>query len=224
MKNLLLTICLLAASVANGATWNTTTDPILDSTFVDTLTGTHIDTTTNLEWLDFGTLVGDPMTFGHSINSAQLAYGEDNGGWRLATYDEVYALWDRFFPTVDNTLVFTSESQNYTGTLVESRNSWMFAFGTDAVAGGDNTLLYSTGLFVNEQGDVDIMGLKFDVASLTTTLYGPGFTGPSLTLDSAGSNLGVFMVRETVVPLPAAVWLFGSGLLGLLVLARRKAN
>jgi hypothetical protein len=29
-------------------------------------------------------------------------------------------------------------------------------------------------------------------------------------------------VNSTVIPLPAAVWLFGSGLMGLIALARRK--
>lgn len=32
-----------------------------------------------------------------------------------------------------------------------------------------------------------------------------------------------FAITETVVPVPAAVWLFGSGLLGLIGIARRKA-
>jgi hypothetical protein len=32
-----------------------------------------------------------------------------------------------------------------------------------------------------------------------------------------------FAITETVVPVPAAVWLFGSGLLGLIGLARCKA-
>jgi len=32
------------------------------------------------------------------------------------------------------------------------------------------------------------------------------------------------LITETVVPIPSAAWLFGSGLLGLVGLARRKAN
>ena len=34
--------------------------------------------------------------------------------------------------------------------------------------------------------------------------------------------LGLYLVMPTVIPLPAAVWLFGSGLIGLIGLARRK--
>lgn len=35
---------------------------------------------------------------------------------------------------------------------------------------------------------------------------------------------GIDNYRATVVPIPAAVWLFGSGLLGLIAVARRKLN
>jgi len=35
-------------------------------------------------------------------------------------------------------------------------------------------------------------------------------------------GVGSYLVRTTVVPVPAAVWLFGSGLIGLAALARRK--
>ena len=42
---------------------------------------------------------------------------------------------------------------------------------------------------------------------------------------SADSRYGSYLVRASVstVPIPAAVWLFGSGLIGLIGLARRKA-
>jgi hypothetical protein len=41
---------------------------------------------------------------------------------------------------------------------------------------------------------------------------------------ASGNSLHVWVVRDaSVVPIPAAVWLFGSGLLGLVGVARRKA-
>ena len=36
--------------------------------------------------------------------------------------------------------------------------------------------------------------------------------------------LGLYLVMPTVIPLPAAVWLFGSGLIGLIGVARRKKS
>ena len=44
----------------------------------------------------------------------------------------------------------------------------------------------------------------------------------SLTAGDSVSFTSVFSVEETAVPVPAAVWLFGSGLVGLIGIARRK--
>ena len=38
------------------------------------------------------------------------------------------------------------------------------------------------------------------------------------------SEVGIYMVRTSAVPIPAAVWLFGSGLIGLVGMARRKKS
>lgn len=236
MKNLLLSITLLATFNVGAATVTRgeTTNPILDTTFLDT-GYTHVDTTTNLEWLDFGSLAEDPMTFGHSLNSAEAAYGPTNGNWRLATYTEVYALFDRFFePPFDggtNGKMEVTDNGAGTTQLIQSRNSWMFGFGTDAeaTAGGviseDVSTVWSTGLFLDENNNVSALGLNFDANTLLTTIYGPEFQSPGAwDLDTARTNMGVFMVRDyTVIPIPSAVWLFGSGLLGLVAIARRKA-
>ena len=42
--------------------------------------------------------------------------------------------------------------------------------------------------------------------------------------DSYFSSMASLLVRETAVPVPPAVWLFGTGLLGLIGVARRKAR
>lgn len=53
--------------------------------------------------------------------------------------------------------------------------------------------------------------------------YALGF-GAAETLANAGPRLGLDLRLElTAVPVPAAVWLFGSGLLGLVGIARRKS-
>ena len=59
--------------------------------------------------------------------------------------------------------------------------------------------------------------------------FGTTFTAPeagSLYLGInewfAENNSGAFQVTIEPVPVPAAVWLFGSGLIGLIGIARRK--
>ncbi len=47
---------------------------------------------------------------------------------------------------------------------------------------------------------------------------------PKREFDISTSVTGSFLVKASVVPIPAAVWLFGSGLIGLIGVARRKAH
>lgn len=57
-----------------------------------------------------------------------------------------------------------------------------------------------------------------------TTHYGtdPDYYG--IAENDKAALYGSFLVRPSVVPVPAAAWLFGSGLLGLTAVARRKSN
>jgi len=59
--------------------------------------------------------------------------------------------------------------------------------------------------------DGDTMGTINQMGNSTDIFHGEDWTRANL-------------VARTVVPVPAAVWLFGSGLVGLIGLARRKAN
>jgi hypothetical protein len=104
------------------------------------------------------------------------------------------------------------------------------AFGvmtTDALDGGIATaeLILSTNggdSMVVASGSLTT-GLEIFVGLIADT----PFTEVTLTvtdMPSGGDGIGFDEVRfGTVVPLPAAVWLFGSGVIGLIGLARRKA-
>jgi len=92
--------------------------------------------------------------------------------------------------------------------------SGTFSVGTSLTGFFDNLLVYSLG-----RADGGFEGLvSYDGGSLMGDLTGGSIVGTF-------SDIG--MVAElgdvTVVPVPAAVWLFGSGLLGLVGVARRKA-
>ncbi len=80
-------------------------------------------------------------------------------------------------------------------------------------------------------------GWQLDLATLTvesdTTpgflhLSGTGFVsgnnyqGADVTWSLSASNAATYSMTVTAVPVPAAVWLFGSGLIGLIGIARRK--
>ncbi|WP_206609541.1 VPLPA-CTERM sorting domain-containing protein [Thiohalobacter thiocyanaticus] len=87
--------------------------------------------------------------------------------------------------------------------------SYNFTDADDALGGGTMTL--SGGSFV---------GLSYLAGTL------PGFNSTVSTFASLDGTIGgswdVNSFQTTVVPVPAAVWLFGSGLLGLVGIARRR--
>lgn len=74
-----------------------------------------------------------------------------------------------------------------------------------------------------------LIGLDFNTAfsppnyiDANGTAWGAGLNG---TFQAEGDfDFSVFTPVPVVVPIPAAVWLFGSGLIGLIGMARRKAN
>lgn len=98
----------------------------------------------------------------------------------------------------------------------------------------------STGLIDNGAGTVDGIMVNafspvsgnFDVASIQFQAVGFGTSALNLTeyvlnpWASDGSLINPVMsnISLTVVPVPAAVWLFGSGLLALVGMTRRKVN
>jgi len=66
------------------------------------------------------------------------------------------------------------------------------------------------------------------IDSQIMTLWGANFAGNDFNGGYEGSTLGMDLVLDltrpglTIIPVPAAVWLFGSGLLGLVGVARRR--
>lgn len=99
-------------------------------------------------------------------------------------------------------------------------SSTSYFVGDFAVAGGllagtfDNLTLEILG-----SGSLDF---KTDLTYTSGSLMG-GLTGGRLEGIGSTSDLGAKLGSITVVPVPAAVWLFGSGLIGLIGVARRKA-
>ena len=61
----------------------------------------------------------------------------------------------------------------------------------------------------------------FDISSIKAGIFDPG-----VPYDGSDLDIGItdIYLESAVVPIPAAVWLFGSGLIGLIGFARRKAR
>ena len=83
-------------------------------------------------------------------------------------------------------------------------------YGNVAIDSMDRGASYNYGYFTNRNG------LSIGLGDINEQLafHNDGF------VDNAGSAF--HLVSTSAVPVPAAVWLFGSGLIGLIGVARRK--
>lgn len=184
-----------------------------------------------MEWFDVA------ATTGLSANDAVSLYA--GAGFRLATANEVVNLFisagiDEIldvgpWPPVTVYGDFVFSEVTYNDKNVSS------AEGKEAVANLMNLLGYTESAFggtFNLQGyltDEDSDGFVSTAFLREADPYFDAmahinFAGDYFDPDNASIYQGSMLVREAVavVPVPAAVWLFGSGLIGLLGVARRK--
>jgi hypothetical protein len=175
------------------------------------------DTTTGLEWLDL------TVTTSRSYDdiSSQFGAGQEFEGWRYATATEINGFFDAFGGdnnfyngwSVQNNGLFDRLSAYWGDTYCE------FA-GCQTGDGYSQFLSDETSHYVGFQyyGTIYDLYLNNQSASSDFIEFDSRYIANFTTSPAVGSAL----VKATVVPIPSAVWLFGSGLLGLLGIARRK--
>ncbi len=203
------------------------------------------DTASGLDWLDV------TQTQGLSYNQvlAQMGAGGAFAGWRYATVGEFDQLITNFgypvstgncsnstthcdlnipgdSPIIEQIIRTLGDTQNayldathstidisptgagfVTGYL--SINSFLFPSSTlkQGSVGDSETIIRATGQYNADALDI--------VLSNGTT---------SFNLDYTEARKGSFLVKVSPVPIPAAAWLFGSGLIGLAGLARKRSS
>ena len=195
MRKYLLTLCLVVLPLtANSA--------LID---YDSIT---YDDVSGLAWLDATTFIGQSYT----QVEFQMREGALYEGYRHATKSEVGEL---FFTQLG--LPF-----GYDGVTLPAVDTLIDLFGNTSVSTPD-----VTGVFALSQPDSGIPA-TFEAAFHrhnigTSEVIFNGHQGLSIT----DSDVGHWIVTEAftppAVPIPATVWLFGSGLISLIGFARRKA-
>jgi len=167
-----------------------------------------------LDWLPFSN------TISMSTNQvdAALLPGGSLEGWRFATNDEVSSMLTSFHPGwVPG---FSSANQGITDELAAllgytftSTGTAREIFGATANAGGGGCCNSAYVFQIGFRGQP----VTDDFADLT-------IINRNRPLNVNGRPVASFLVSElTAVPVPAALWLFGSGLLGLISIAKRRA-
>ncbi|MCP5193150.1 MAG: VPLPA-CTERM sorting domain-containing protein [Pseudomonadales bacterium] len=186
-----------------------------------------------MEWLQWD------VTVGMSINAALAAYSP--AGWRLAANTEMANLLNAFdlgytFGSDENTgygggTAITTEASPLTEHDVQFITLFGVTYVPPPTHPSANDLQISSWAGFGTDADNDGM---YNVARVTDdfTVYPnyypyPGYA--TIQADAFGRSgdywdnaSGVALVRIPAVPLPAAAWLFGSALLGLVATARRR--
>ena len=166
-----------------------------------------LDTSTNLQWLDWS------LTTSRSYNDV---YAQTQGGtldgWRYATSEEFAGLataagipasfldatpggTDVGFTILNSLLGDTGDVG-----LSSAISAWSNSPGTHTIGG-----------FTSLQNGFDVPNDSFNI-----------FNNEFLDVNSFNLYGGSALVRVNPVPVPASVWLFGSGLIGLVGFAKRK--
>jgi hypothetical protein len=109
-------------------------------------------------------------------------------------------------------------------------NLLTFSF-TDSNSGSSNTwdlsqLVLTSNIFFDSTGAPDVVGgggaAAIDISGGNLSFFGTGGFLDSVTGISLNSNEGDWVLRPSAVPVPAAVWLFGTALIGLLGFGKRR--
>lgn len=169
------------------------------------------DTETGLDWLD----LTQSTNRSWSDVTSQFSVGGDFEGWRYAQLGEVITLYDHAGATGPYG-PYTSPAV-IDGTIVQSLlDLW-------GATNGPYESEFITGQLA------PFPSLAFEWGSFGFWLgnldqpYMESWHLSSNAISEAYERRGSALVRNSAVPVPAAVWLFGSGILGLIGLARRKA-
>lgn len=198
--------------------------------------GTYVrDTATGLEWLDLSATA----SLSYDSVSAETGIGGAFEGWSYATRSEVLTLWTAFGGdanfysgwSVQNDGLFDALAPLMGDLACATRgcepgrgfSHWITA---DIATAADVILNPSGNVVVGQR--LSALTYDFSIRNESRTMDYLNLQQITTANDFASAEFGSALFRSSavsgggVVPVPAAVWLFGSGLIGLVGIARRK--
>jgi hypothetical protein len=157
------------------------------------------DTVSGLSWLD----LTETTNISYNQMLLQVGVGGQFEGWTVASYSDAEELFDN-----------AGGDGNYPGVQSALASNLLPLWG---VTGHTTDTTWFNVSDISENPGSTSSGTFFDLDGFMT--YSSNLAG----VDSVFPGIGTALYRVSAVPVPAAAWLFGSGLIGLIGLARRKA-
>jgi len=174
------------------------------------------------------------LTDGMSVSEALTQYDD----WSLANEIQFSNMFAEYYTVNPDTLLGVSSYAIDWGVtdsyLISSRqydgyynNTFQTQFGLTELTHSNSTYFYYSFGIYSEEGNLRTGGIRsthnyYGNLSSFVHLYYNDDSDQSAIYDNGIETTGIFLVRNSVVPIPPALWLFGSGLLGLIGMARRK--
>ena len=155
------------------------------------------DTTSGRDWLD----LTDTTNTSYNQMLLEVGVGGQLEGWTIASYSDVEELFDN-----------AGGDGNYPGTQTVLASNLLPLWGVTGFQPDETWFSVSDSGTNSGATSGVIFGLDGSL------VYSSNFA----LKDQESPGLGTALYQVSSVPVPAAVWLFGSGLLGLIGLARRK--
>jgi hypothetical protein len=148
-----------------------------------------------------------------SFSGAQAAALTVNGGWSTFSFGTTGSSWsDSFTFTLTTTGVLSVTDYQWLGDefeFTDGTTTWVTQTATDVSS--------------YQQYDIDLAFADPLFSSISVFLNPGTYTITGIVSDSPwDGGSGAIRVEANAVPLPAAVWLFGSALVGFIGFGRRK--
>lgn len=202
-------VCILVCMFGIQTTANATLLSIDSGFGTNTLTN---DSTSGLDWLDLSITDG----FSYSTIESQMGSGLTYDGYRFATYQEVFELWEN--AGFDHYLTGTGTQPNgsfntfvnYFGNTFNV-DPCLSCFGMIGYTAVENGIYHQYGAFTTS---------NFGFAPSVDNTYNLGDTPDPLSMSRTGSWL--VKASASPVPEPATILLFGTAIFGLFGVAKRK--
>ena len=165
------------------------------------------DDVSGLEWLD----LSQSATLNYSTVSAALGVGGRFVGWRYASVAEVEGFW------ISGGIPYTGTGTYSTTAVLALQNLWGLTYIDNTPI---NTAYYSYAMTANQPATGSAQVSQLVCFATSGSISACGALSVSSPLSYA--TLASALVRPSVVPVPAAVWLFGTALIGLVGFSKRN--